>query len=489
MAHEVRTRPLAPAAVTARPTAGKAGLMDRVDDGLEGLWRLLTSMRVAMTLMIVLAALCVVGSLLIQIPTGMGADPAARAEWLASVRPRFGGWTGVMDALGLFDIFNSLLFRVLVAALTISLIACSVHRVPGVWRTATRPRVAVGAGFFEHAPQREQIVVHATSAETLESVQRVLRRRHYRTLTQDDGTLHLYADRFRFMGFASVAGHVSLVLILLGAIVGSTFGYKNQYFVVPEGSTVLTGTEPGLALRLVDFTDSYYADTGQPKDYTSDVVLLKDGQQVAAQTVRVNEPLSYNGATFYQKAFGPAVAITIRDRSGNAVYSEGMPLDGSSADSTQRSAGSLLIPGTTDLINVFATTGNSDKTVKPGQVQIVLYGSGGSAATDAKVFDQGKAQALGNYTVTFDRELKYTVLSISRDPGQLLVWLGALLLVGGFTLVFMLPQRRVWARISSRGAMTVLSVASLGRRDAALGTDFDDLVTDIRAALQAPAQA
>jgi hypothetical protein len=37
--------------------------------------------------------------------------------------------------------------------------------------------------------------------------------------------------------------------------------------------------------------------------------------------------------------------------------------------------------------------------------------------------------------------------------------------------------------------MTVLSVASLGRRDVALGTDFEDLVTDIRAALQAPSQA
>ncbi len=488
MVQEVRTPPLRPTAVGA-PTVARKGLMDRVDAGLEGLWRLLTSMRMAMALMIVLAGLCVIGSLLIQIPSGMGDDPVAKTQWLNSIRPRYGALTGVMDALGLFNIFNSLMFRVLVAALTISLIACSVHRVPGVWRTATRPRVDVGPGFFEHAPQREAIVVHMPADEAAERIKTVLRKRRYRTQAKSDDTIHLYADRFRFMAFASVAGHISLVLILLGAIVGSTFGSRNDYFVVPEGSTVLTGTEPGLSLRLIDFTDSYNATTGAPEDYTSQVVLLHNGQQVAAQTIRVNDPLTYNGATYYQRAFGPAVVLTVKDASGSTVYSEGMPLDGSSTDGSERSAGSLFIPGTPDTINVFATTGSGDTSIRPGQVQAVLYQGGAGTATASKVLDQGKAQALGGYTVTFDRELKYTVLSINRDPGQLLVWLGALLLFGGFTLVFLLPQRRVWARISSRGAMSVLSVASLGRRDAALGTDFDDLITDIRAALQAPAQA
>ncbi|HEY4752986.1 MAG TPA: cytochrome c biogenesis protein ResB [Candidatus Limnocylindrales bacterium] len=489
MAHEVRTPPLQPTGVAVGSAVAKRSLMDRVDGGLEGLWHLLTSMRVAMVLMIVLAALCVIGSLVIQIPTGMADDPASKAQWLDTVRPRFGGWTGPMDALGLFNIFNSLVFRVLVAGLVISLIACSVHRIPGAWRTATKPRVDVGPGFFEHAPQHESIVVHAASAEALATVKGVLKKRHYRTLVKDDGTIHLYADRNRFVAFASLAGHISLVLILLGAIVGATFGFKNQYFVVPVGSTVLTGTEDGLALKLNSFKDSYYTDTGAPSDYASDVQLLKNGQPVAAQTIRVNEPLSYNGATYYQRAFGPAVVLTIKDASGKTVYDEGMPLDGSSTDGSDRSAGSLTIPTTGDLINVFATSGTSDTTIQPGQIQVALYGSGADKATATKVFDQGKAQQLGNYTITFDREAKYTVLSISKDPGQILVWIGALLLFAGFTAVFLLPQRRVWARISPRGAMSVLSVASLGRRDAALGTDFDDLITDIRTALQTPAQA
>jgi cytochrome c biogenesis protein len=489
MAHEVRTPPLQPTGVAVGPAVAKRSLMDRVDGGLEGLWHLLTSMRVAMVLMIVLAALCVIGSLVIQIPTGMADDPASKAQWLDSIRPRFGGWTGPMDFLGLFDIFNSLVFRVLVVGLVISLVACSVHRIPGVWRTATKPRVDVGAGFFEHAPQHESIVVHATSAEALATVRGVLKKRRYRTLVKDDGTIHLYADRNRFVAFASLAGHVSLVLILLGAIVGATFGFKNNYFIVPVGSSVLTGTEDGLSLKLNSFKDSYYTDTGAPSDYASDVQLLKNGQVVAAQTIRVNQPLSYNGATYYQRDFGPAVVLTVKDATGKTVYSEGVPLNDSAGDGSGRSAGTMTLPTTGDLFYVVATNGTQDTAIQPGQVQVGLYGSGADKATDVKVIDQGKAQQLGNYTVTFDREAKYSLLSISKDPGQLLVWIGALLLFAGFTAVFLLPQRRVWARISPRGAMSVLSVASLGRRDAALGTDFDDLITDIRTALQAPAQA
>jgi len=488
MAHEVRTPPLQPAAVAAGPAAAKTGFMDRVDAALEGLWHLLTSMRVAMVLMILLAALCVIGSLVIQMTAEQSSNDALRADFLSMVRPRFGGWTNVMDTLGLFNIFNSVVFITLVTALMISITACSIHRVPGAWRTATKPRVDVGPGFFEHAPQRESIVVHASSAEALDRVQGVLKKRHYRTLIADDGTVHLYADRFRFMAFASLAGHVALLLILVGAIIGGRVGYRNQYFPVAEGTTVPTGTEAGLQLQLIDFTDSYYSTTGAPKDYTSQVVLLKDGQQVAAQTIRVNEPMTYNGATYYQRSFGPAVAVTVKDASGNVVFGEGVPLDRAAPDGSDRAAGVVQLPSG-EMLAVTGTDGTTDTVIQPGQVQVALYGSSASAATDAKIFDQGKPQALGAYTVTFDREAKYTVLSISRDPGQYLVWLGALMLFAGFTLVFLLPQRRVWARISSRGAGSVLSVASLGRRDAALGTDFDDLITDIRTALQAPAQA
>jgi cytochrome c biogenesis protein len=511
MAHEARSRPLQPPPTGGAKATPSPHAVDRVDSALEGLWHFLTSMRVALVLILLLALLGLVGSLVIQAPPGVLADPDAKQSWLNEIRPmtvpviswvhtwplvgavvpdlRYGDVMGLFDGLQLFQIFNSVAFRVLVAALTISLIACSVHRLPGMWRTATRPRVDVGPAFFEHAPQHEAIVVRHSPAKTLGLVDGVLRRHHYRVLTTDDGTIHLYADRFRWAPFAGLIGHLSLVVILAGAIIGATFGYRDNSFTIAEGSTLPVAAEPGLSIELIDFSDTYYASTGAPEDYASQVVLYKDGQEVARHTIRVNDPLRYGDTSFYQAFFGSAAVMTVKDASGNVLVSQGVPLAWRTT-SGDRPIGSLSVPGTGDVIWVVGTTGTSDALVKPGQVEVELYSSSGTRPVASEVMDQGKATTVGDLTVTFDRESQFTGLNVARDPGVLLVWAGAFLLMVGFVIRFLVPQRRVWARITPRSQHgAVLAMASLGRRDAALGTEFESLVGDVRSALQAPAQS
>src|SRR5450756_2101523 len=343
MTEEVQTRPLPPTGAPAAAAAGPTP-MDRVDRLLEGLWHFLTSIRVAMLLMLAIAALGVLGTLIIQAPPGILGDVEAKASWLDEIRPKYGNWTGFLDTLQLFQIFNSLLFRVLVAALTISLIACSIHRIPGIWRTTTKPRVDVGPAFFGHAPQHEAIVVRHTPAETQAIVENVLRGRRYRALSSDDGAIHIYADRNRWVPWAGLIAHMSVVVILLGAIAGTLWGYRDSQFTIAEGATLPVAGEPGLTIKLIDFTDKYDTKTGAPIDYASQVVLYKDGQQVDSHTIRVNDPLHYGDTTFYQAFFGAAAMMTVKDAAGNTLVSEGVPLAWrTTAD--DRPIGSFSIPG------------------------------------------------------------------------------------------------------------------------------------------------
>ena len=54
----------------------------------------------------------------------------------------------------------------------------------------------------------------------------------------------------------------------------------------------------------------------------------------------------------------------------------------------------------------------------------------------------------------------------------------------------MVPHKRVWARIVSRpNGGTVVSLATMTHKDVTAGSDFENVITDIRTALQAPAQA
>lgn len=487
MAHEARTRQLPPApngtAAVASPSA-----MDRVDSALEGLWHLLSSMRVALVLMLLLAVAGVVGSLVIQMPPGIAASAEAQATWVNEVRPRYGFLTDPMNALGVFDIFNSVIFRALGAALTISLIACSVHRFPGMWRTSTKPRVDVGPSFFEHAPQHEAVVVRMTPAETRAAVQGVLRRHRYRVLVTEDDAVHIYADRFRWAPFAGLIGHLSLVVILAGAIIGATFGFRDPGFTLPEGENLAVAAEAGLTIELIDFTDTYYVTTGAPSDFASQVILRKDGEEITRHTIRVNDPLRYGATSFYQSFFGVAAVMKVLDATGAEIAAESVPLAWEVEGG--RKGGTFTIPGTRYVGEVVGTAGNADPTILPGQMQVSLFEAATGVWIASQVVDQGKPTSIGDLTVTFERESQFTGLSIARDPGVVIVWIGSILLFVGFVIRFMVPHKRLWARITPgpRGG-SVVGVASLGTKDVVANSEFDTMVSDIRAAVQPPAKS
>ena len=94
---------------------------------------------------------------------------------------------------------------------------------------------------------------------------------------------------------------------------------------------------------------------------------------------------------------------------------------------------------------------------------------------------------MSGLTFTFEREIQFTGLSVSRDPGTILVWLGSLLLVAGFTIGFSFPHRRLWGRLSVRpNGVGTLYVATPGRVSHDVDRAFTNLVTDLRAACAAP---
>jgi len=485
MTHDAQTGRLATDAVAVRSEATEPDAGFGIDSILEGLWGLLTSMRFGVVIILALAALGLVGTMIIQAPPGISADAAAKADWLDGVRPKYGGWTGILDQLQVFTIFESVWFRGLAALLTASLVACSAHRLPGLWKSATRPHVAIGEAFFTHAPQHEFIAVKGAGEEISAGVTQVLRHHRYRVVSEDDGVVHVYADKFRWGPFGTVIGHLSLVVILAGALVGSAFGFRDTSFVVAEGSTVPVRSGEGIAVELVQFQDAYYTDTGAPADYASDLVIYRDGAEVARDTVRVNEPLRYDGLSFYQSFYGPAAAVRVSDAGGAEVFADGVPL--AWTEDSGRRVGSFTIPGADLTVWVIGTAGSGDTVVAPGQMRVEVYKASEGTPVGGTTIDQRTSAALAGYTFAFDREMQYTGLSVARDPGTPLIWLGSLLMIAGFVLVLMFPHRRVWGRLVVRSdGRGMLSLAAAGRRDVTSNTEFTDLVTDIRAAFTAP---
>jgi len=463
MSQDVRTRPTA-------------------TDVLDRLWRFFISMRTGLVLILALGLLSLIGTLLVQAPAGLAADPGAYTSWVASIHSKYGGWTPVFDKLGFFSVFTSIWFKAIMVLLTTSVLACSVNRAPRLWKIAFHPRTRMGETFFTHAPLKATVLVPAEPDETMDYVREVLQSHRFRTITDpDDDGLNLYADRFRWGPFGTVVAHLSFVIILVGFFVSATTGFKNTQLVVPVGSTVQIGNGTGLSVKAMSFNDAYYPD-GSPSDYASDLVLYKNGAQVDRQTIRVNHPLTWNGVSFFQSFFGEAAAMKVTDAAGKTLYADAAALQWQSDDGKHSIGQFDMKANGLNVYVIVAASGQPDPNIKAGQVELEIHQNGADAPIATQVVDQGKPTTIAGVTYTFERTRQFTGLIVARDPGAMWVWVGSTLLVLGLFLVFFFPHRRVWVRIRKTSGGTEILCASTMKRDLAFEPQFHQLVTDIQLA-------
>ena len=455
-------------------------------DALDRLWRFFISMRTGLVLILLLGLFSLIGTLVQQAPAETVADPAQYKMWIDSVQPKYGGWTPVMNALGFFSIFSSILFKGITVLLTTSILACSVNRAPRLWKVAFHPRTRMGETFFTHAALKANVVVPSEPDAAMEQVRQVLKSNHYRTTTDpDDDGLNLYADRFRWGPFGTVIAHLSFVIILLGMFISATTGFSNPQFTATVGQRVEVGHGTGLAIEAKSFSDTYNPD-GSPKNYSADLVLYKDGVQVERKVVQVNHPLTWDGVSFYQAFFGVSAMMTVKDAAGKTLFKDAVPLVWASKDK-QHTIGQFALAGKNMTVYVISTaSGKTDPNIKPGQMQLEIGENDKETPIATEVVSQGKPATIAGLTYTFERTRQFTGLIVARDPGAIPVWVGSTLLVIGTFMVFFFPHRRVWVRIRKTAGGSEILCASTMKRDVAFEPKFHELVTAIQLASTPP---
>lgn len=430
--------------------------------------------RTGLVLILAMVVLTLMGVLFSQAPAGIRDDPAAYSAWLEAVRPRYRGWTDVLSALGVFRMFSSIPFLLVTSLLALSILACSAHRVPRLWAAATRPHTHVTESFFDHGRLHRTVAVREPPEEATRRVTELLRARRFRILEDPHGPgQNLYADRFRFAPFGTVVAHVAFVLILVGVLVTSTFGFEDSQFTVTVGTTAEVGHGTGLALELTAFRDEYHPD-GTPKDYASDVVLYEDGQQVAATTIRVNDPLHHGGISFNQAFFGVAAEVTATDPEGGVLFADGVPLRWTTTDGLY-SYGRFTLPGL-EVYVITAASGQADRDIAPGEARFEIYPQGGDTLVASELVAQGASTTVNGISYTFERERQYSGLIVSRDPGAPWVWVGGALLVLGSCAAMFFRHRRVWVRVRPAAGGSEVRLASPDRPDPTFESTFHEVV-------------
>ena len=262
-----------------------------IGDFFGAIYRFFHNKKVGLVLILAMGVLSLLGILIDQADSTVRADADMYDSWLEQARTKYGGWTSVLDTIGFFHMFSSPLYLAVLVLLALSIIACTVHRIPVLWRNAVHLKTRVTEGFYARARTRSRAVTPLSVDEAHDRVRSMLSKARFRVVTDPERPDQLYADRFRFAPFGTVLAHAAFIIILVGFTLTGAAGFHDENVTIPLEGRVDVGHGTGLQAELISFEDSYY-DDGFPKDYVSDLAVYRGDQQVARQSVRVNHPLT-----------------------------------------------------------------------------------------------------------------------------------------------------------------------------------------------------
>lgn len=442
-------------------------------------YRLLHSKLTAVIVILAMAILVLIGTVVMQAPVSKYSDPESYSQWLQTAQARFGGWTAVMDFLGFFNMWISPLFLSVTVLLTLSIIACTVHRLPVLIDKTMKPRTHVSDRFFQNAQYRASIPVAASRSHALENVEKSLKKRHFRVVPDpQEPESRLFADRFRWGPFGTVVAHASFVILILAFAVSGFTGFDDT-LEIAVGDTVDVGHNTGLTVTAESFQDSY-DDMGHPIDYVSHLIVHEGEQVVADQEVRVNTPIVVDGVRFHQASFGIAATVTVMGPDSTALFEGPVPLKWTSNDGLN-SIGRVDLPAQDlEVIVVAPASGQRTSNIEAGTVLFEIYKASTGERLDAVTVTQGTSEEIGTLTVSFQREQTYTGIIVRKDPGTWWMWVGSILLIIGMLMTFGFRHRRLWVWIEDEGETGArVHLASVEEPDSILEREFVEMVEEI----------
>lgn len=298
---------------------------------------LLSSMRFAVSLLSVLGVASVIGTVLKQ------------NEPYENYIVKFGQfWFALFERLGLYDVYHSVWFLVILLFLVVSTSLCIYRNTPLMlkeWRTFKEHATEKSLRAFSHQatfkPTADFAMVKQNLLQFLD-----VKGFKYKIRAQEDGSELIAAKAGTHQRWGYIFTHVAMVVILFGGLLDGNLPFKVQELLgykriettdlpvskVPAESrmsvsnpsfrgnmTLAEGATHNVAflrvrdgylvqelpfsIGLKDFRIEHYA-TGQPKSFESDLVIFDPAlKEPITKTISVNHPLTYKGIAIYQSDF------------------------------------------------------------------------------------------------------------------------------------------------------------------------------------------
>src|SRR6516225_2102285 len=210
------------------PRPDRAGSGSSLTDWLKWGWRQLTSMRIALVLLFLLALGSVPGSMLPQ----EGSDPGGVQQYFTS-HPAL---APLLNHFGLFNVFAAPWFAAIYLLLFTSLVGCVV---PRTFRLAGQARALPPRAprHLTRLPRSAEYTTALAPAQVTEVAAKVLADRGFRLRRPADADEHwLSAEKGYLREAGNLLFHLALLGVLVSVALGGLFGYKADRLLV-QGTT------------------------------------------------------------------------------------------------------------------------------------------------------------------------------------------------------------------------------------------------------------
>src|SRR5208283_2152160 len=131
------------------------------------------------------------------------------------------------DSMGFTDMFSSWWFMGLLFIFATNLVVCSVDRLPKIWKVVKTPIPSLSDEKFNAITSKQEVVLKENVEKTGQKVNDSLKKIGFRgDIRKEGGMIQICAEKGRYSRLGVYVTHLSILLILAGAVVGMKFGFN-----------------------------------------------------------------------------------------------------------------------------------------------------------------------------------------------------------------------------------------------------------------------
>ncbi len=458
---------------------------DPISKSFNSLWKFFASIQLTVVVLLSLAVTSTIGTL---VPQNQSPEQYYRA---------FGDFLfRLFSVLDIFDMYHAWWFQLLLILLGVNLTVCSIDRLSATWSIIFPEKKHFSPNRFRKLKKHHRFKTKLASEKLKPMLSSALSKSFgYLKLEDTPEGFMFYAEKGRLSRLGVYVVHFSVLLLLVGGLIGSFWGFE-AFVALPEGESVdsvkirNTGEtrELGFTVRCDNFSLSKYPN-GTPKEFKSSLTVLENGNTVLQKDIIVNDPLRYKNINFFQSSYGEMPSASPSEKmSAPKEAPEKIVLGFTSSESQMTYRKEIAVGQKIDLPEGLGTFLLMDyqpdakfrgQDIGPALIGVMNPDSDESQEVLLPLhfpnFDKMRRGQVvisveNHETKTFKPDSPpevryYTGLQVTNDPGVHVVYIGFVMMIVGCYISFFMSHQQVFVEFTETSGKGRIFVSGISNKD------------------------